>query len=434
MRLNTIILLCLLTVSISTGSPTLDQAMAGSIDLAKAAQYFREFERLCTEDGGRLWGVSLCGPVLLVDPGTRMAVGNRADSGGVLESRAGVFVGELPARLGIANTATDWNGTRWTMLIWWSLSKDRTRRMRLMAHESFHRIQPDLGLDTHGEVNAHLDTAGGRFWMQMEWKALEKALLSEGDARRKAVVDALTFRTVRHEEFPKAAGREIPLEIFEGLAEYTGMRLAGFPNEQVVSSMMAKIEEETGFVRSFAYVSGPLYGFLLDGSGTEWRKAIDRETDLGAVLAAGLKVHAGPVENATDRAERYGGADLRLKEETRERERIARLSKWRALLVDGPVLVVDLNVVSSGSFDPRKVFPFGDRQVVYTDRELIAEWGALTVEDGVILEDENIGRAYVSISGAATDFSEGEGWTLELKEGWKVVPGDRPGDVSIRRE
>jgi hypothetical protein len=424
----------LLPISIFPEIPASDQAMAGNIDLAKAAQYFREFESLCTEDGGRLWGVSLCGPVLLVDPGTRMAVGNRADPGGRLESRAGVFAGELPANMGIANTATVWDGTRWTMLIWWSLSEDRTRRMRLMAHESFHRIQPELGLDTYGDFNAHLDTAEGRFWMQMEWKALEKALLSEGDPRREAVADALTFRTARRAHFPRAAERETPLEVFEGLAEYTGMRLAGFSNEQVVKSVTAKQEGETGFVRSFAYISGPLYGFLLDGSGTEWRQTTGRETDLGAVLGTSLKVHAGPVKSAVSRAEPYGGGALRLTEEERDRERMAQLAKWRALLVDGPVLVVELDTVSSGTFDPRKVFPFDEKQIVYTHRDLIAEWGMLAVEDGAILEDENIGRAYVSISEAAADFSKGKGWTLELKEGWKVVPGERPGDVSIRKQ
>jgi hypothetical protein len=372
--------------------------------------------------------------MLLVDPGTRMAVGNRAGPKGVLEPRAGMFVGELPPSLGIANTATEWDGTRWTMIIWWSLSEDRAKRMRLMAHEAFHRIQPELGLDTYGEVNAHLDTAEGRFWMQMEWKALEKALRSEGDDRRKAIADALTFRTARRERFPEAAEREIPLEIFEGLAEYTGMRLAGFSDEEVVESVIAKREEETGFVRSFAYVSGPLYGFLLDGSGTEWRKSTGPETDLGAVLAELLDVRSGPVQDAARRAEPYGGAALRLAEEARETERMARLAQWRALLVDGPVLVVDLSTVSSGTFDPGQVFPFGEKQVVYTYRKLIAEWGVLEVKDGSILEDEKTGRAHVSASGAVADSSTGEGWTLHLEEGWKVVPGERPGDLLVRKE
>jgi hypothetical protein len=234
--------------------------VAGNIELAKAAQYLRDFEALCSEDDGELWGVSLCGPLLLVDPPTRMAVGSRADANGVLRPRGSVFAGQLPEGVGIANTAVEWNGTRWTMIMWWSLGGDRSARLALMAHESFHRVQPELDLTPFGEINAHLDTADGRFWMQMEWNALQQSLLAKGDARREAIADAVAFRAARRGRFPESAEREIPLEIFEGLAEYTGMRLAGFSDEAVVEAVTRKRQKETGFVRSFAYVSGPLYG------------------------------------------------------------------------------------------------------------------------------------------------------------------------------
>jgi hypothetical protein len=36
---------------------------------------------------------------------------------------------------------------------------------------------------------------------------------------------------------------------------------------------------------------------------------------------------------------------------------------------------------------------------------------------------------------APTDFStrplKGDGWSLELKDGWEVVPGERAGDVKL---
>jgi hypothetical protein len=411
-----------------------DQQTAGNIDLATAAEYFRELDAVCTEDAGKLWGISLCGPILLVDPPTGMAVGNRADANGLLEPVAGVFAGELPESMGIANTAVEWDGVRWTMIMWGSLSEDRARRLRLMAHESFHRVQPDLGLTAYGEVNAHLDTADGRFWMQMEWNALQEALLAQGEDRREAVADALVFRAARRAGFPAAVEREIPLEVFEGLAEYTGMRLAGFSNEQVVEAVSAKRAGDTGFVRSFAYVSGPLYGFLLDETGVDWRKRVSPEADVGALLAESLNVSVVSLDEADRRASTYHGAELRAAETERERERMARLAAWRTSLIDGPVLVVDLNSVTSGTFDPGKVYPFAEQQTVYTTRGLIAEWGRLTVSDGAILEDQDRGRAHVSLSGAAPDHSQGEGWTLELNEGWIVAPAERSGDFAVRKE
>jgi hypothetical protein len=426
-----ILAVCALLLTISSCDRDSDPQMAGEIDLARAAEYLGEFEKLCAEDGGRLWGVSFCGPILLVDPVTRMAVGNQADAGGVLEPRRGVFVGELPAEVGIANTATEWSGTRWTMLMWWSLGQDRTGRSRLMAHEAFHRLQPELGLAPIGEMNVHLETADGRFWLQMEWNALQRALSVEGNDRRAAVADALTFRASRRGLFPQATARETALEIFEGLAEYSGMRLAGFSDEGVVEAVAAKREQETGLVRSFAYVSGPLYGFLLDGSGDDWRARVSPDTDLGALLAESLDLSAASTDEALRRAESYGGPELLAAESESERERMERLSAWRASLIDGPVLIVDLTVVSSGTFDPGRVFPFGEGQTVYTTRELVGEWGKLSVTDGAILEDDDTGRAHVSLVGAGSDLLEGEGWNLELNDGWKIVAAERFGDFVV---
>jgi hypothetical protein len=411
-----------------------DDGTAGEIDLGTAGQYFSEFQTLCGNDDGELWGMTLCGPILLVDPSTRMVVANRSDEAGVLQPRAGVFVGKLPEDVGIANTAVEWNGTRWTMLMWWSLAEDRARRLSLLAHEAFHRIQPELELVAFGELCAHLDTAEGRFWLQMEWNALQQALSAEGDARREAVADALTFRAARQARFPKAAEREIPLEIFEGLAEYTGMRLAGFSSDEVLEAISRKRESDTGFVRSFAYVSGPLYGFLLDGSGAAWRERLSSEANLAGLLAGQLELSPRPVELATRRSEVYGGVKLRTAEDDREREREERLAKWRVSLIDGPVLIVDLTQVSSGTFNPHKVFPFDEQQTVYTTRELIAEWGRLTVDDGAILEDEARGRGHVSLSGAEKNKFAGQGWSLELNAGWVVVPSERTGDFVVRRK
>jgi hypothetical protein len=407
-------------------------ATAGSIDLESASRYFSEFDELCREDDGSLWGASLCGPILIVDPSTRMAVANQADEGGVLKPTLGIFTGELPPEVPIANTAVEWAGTRWTMLMVWSLSQDRTRRLSLMAHEAFHRVQPQLDLAPFGEICAHLDTADGRFWLQMEWNALQEALSAEGQERLDAAVDALAFRAARWAHFPNAAAREVPLEIFEGLAEYTGMRLAGFSVVEVIETVAAKREQETGLVRSFAYVSGPLYGFLLDGAGIPWRDRVRPETDLGVLLAGALDLAAVSGEDALERAEAYGGPALLAAEQERARARQEQLDVWRASLIEGPVLIVDLTVVGSGSFDPGRVFPFDETSTVYTTRELIADWGVLTVTDGAILEDAVEGRGRLSLTGAGPDALAGDGWTLELEDGWEIVEAERPGDRIVR--
>ena len=40
------------------------------VDQQRAEQYFKEAQTLCERDGGRLWGVSLCGPMVIADAAT----------------------------------------------------------------------------------------------------------------------------------------------------------------------------------------------------------------------------------------------------------------------------------------------------------------------------------------------------------------------------
>ncbi|GEM_PF-6229520 len=79
-------------------------------------------------------------------------------------------------------------------------------------------------------------------------------------------------------------------------------------------------------------------------------------------------------------------------------------------------------------------FPMAEQQIVYTRRELMAEWGTLTVDAGAILEDQAAGRGYVSLAGVSPDHLKGEGWTLKVNPGWKLLPGPRSGDFMIVKE
>src|ERR671910_3435526 len=66
-RLNPLFLLLLL------GAATAAEAQ---VQPELARRYFEEATKLCERDAGRLWGVSLCGPMVIFDPAT----GTRATS------------------------------------------------------------------------------------------------------------------------------------------------------------------------------------------------------------------------------------------------------------------------------------------------------------------------------------------------------------------
>ena len=93
---------------LSAGMVTAAAAAKPNVDAERAARYFEEAQAISRQDGGRLWGVPIYGPMILVDPGTHEAVANQADTAGRLARSGKVFVGKLPPDVIVANTAMDW--------------------------------------------------------------------------------------------------------------------------------------------------------------------------------------------------------------------------------------------------------------------------------------------------------------------------------------
>ena len=130
MVLHRLSLLAFSFVAVSLAAQTSQAIPAGA-----AQKAFAEAKALCDADGGRLWGVSLCGPILFVDPESRALVANQPDGGGALTLQGGVYAGTLPKSENFANTATDWSGTHWTEMLW-PLPDERSRRDTLIATEA----------------------------------------------------------------------------------------------------------------------------------------------------------------------------------------------------------------------------------------------------------------------------------------------------------
>src|SRR5262245_10493184 len=103
-----------------------------------ANRYFDEVTKLCERDGGRLWGVSLCGPMVIVDQRT----GTRATS-------QPEPAGPPPRLSGFADGPVSWGGERWFSYPSSLLpEKDADLRQQILLHGLFHRIQPELELIT----------------------------------------------------------------------------------------------------------------------------------------------------------------------------------------------------------------------------------------------------------------------------------------------
>ena len=416
-------------------------AQSSSIDPKLAAQYFRQLEQTSNRDGGKTWGVALYGPMILVDPVTRNVVANQADLENKLVSRDGVFVGTFPNELNAANTDIKWAGVHWTMVMW-PVSDFRQPRERLLLHECYHRLQEKLGLPARDAVNTHLDTLNGRIWIQMEWRALERALRQTGPARKTAITDALLFRNYRRSLFPDATNNENALELNEGLAEYTGVKLSSADLEETVlraDLILRQARNNPTFARSFAYVSGPAYGALLDLSGKPWRAGLKPSTDLGLLLQQQYGISIRVSEAAARSAlSRYEGEEIVTIETEQERKRSQQIAEARKKFLDGPVLILSLSPDVRYSFNPNDVLGIDASNTVYPTLRLVDNWGVLTVTNGAWLERAPTGELIRARVPAPQDLSgrplKGEGWSLELTNGWEVVPSERPGDVTIKKK
>jgi hypothetical protein len=422
-------------------SAVIGTAQSSPIDLVLAQKYFQEANALCTRDHGQLWGVSLCGPMLFIDPDTREVVASQADGEGRLVKKGDLYVGLWPEGRPTANTATDWAGVKWTT-IQWPLPVNKYARARLMAHELFHRIQDKIGLPASNPANSHLDSLEGRILLQLEWLALRDAVTHPGPERQTAIQNALIFRLRRRELFSAAATEERELEMNEGLAEYTGTRLSGRTAIEMPGYLAAHLDQapnRTTFVRSFAYDTGPVYGFLLDEAKPNWRAPLKQTDDLAMLLQVAIRAKL-PLNLQVEtqaRAIRYDGDILRAAETARDNARQSALKTYRAKLVEGPILIIPTTSEINYSYDPNNLQPLDDQGTVYPTLKVSDAWGTLTVTGGALMSRKDNRPANIYVPAPAdTNASQlqGDGWKLELKTGWKIVRGERKGDYVIRKD
>ena len=422
MRTSALCTAILAYVVVGLPSPAVAQ-----VDQQRAEQYFKEAQTLCERDGGRLWGVSLCGPMVIADAAT-----------GTIATSQPAPAGDRPRVIGFVNAPVEWGGVTWSAYNWQMIPKDdQGERGRLFMHELFHCIQPRLGLlamrDPSAGENSHLDSLEGRYWMRLEWRALARALGASGAARTSAVADALAFRAARHQRFPGAAAAEHVVDINEGIATYT-QYVTGSESAQDairhVTATLAGSEASTSFVRTFVYASGAGYGLLLDALSPGWHRKITGASDLGQLLSAAAGVTAAP--DAAAAAARYDGASLRVAEEQRDREQQAVIAELRRRYVDGPVLIVPR--AGSGSINNMGATVIPGAGTVFRAMANKSAWGFFDAQGGALVsaDGETISLPAPVVVDATT--LKGDGWTATVGQGWTVQAGPRPGSFRVVRQ
>jgi hypothetical protein len=410
----------LLAAAVVLAAPLVTAPVQGQ-DSAFAAAV-RVARRDLRADSGRLWGVVLDTiPWLGVAQGRLILTADPGDTS--YGPSEGVWVGPLPAGMLGANTSIAWAGRRWAMVVL-PLNPDSLVAARLLIHEAMHVLQPAvLPKPVYNETGAGtelLDGPIGRTWLRLELRALAVALADSGPAGRRAVRDAVAFHARRSRAATAVEReRERALELVEGLPEYSAWRLSGATAGDVAVVLRAPEPEGQSFVRRFAYLTGPAYGFLLDREGS-WRGRLTVRSDLATMLREGTDTAGAEVGART-----YGVDSVRRQERARWVARERELTHLRAAFVSGPTLRLRPRSMRL-TFDPRVQSSLGAAGTVMGNLTWKGDDGAVLTASSGGLVSPDWAELRVPLGGvkiapgpvtARTDWS-GDGWQLTLPAGW----------------
>lgn len=410
------------------GQYLLGQKSTVSVD--SISMFYNEF-KIEAKKKIDLWNKNLYGPILLIDSKTRAVFANEPDESGILKADGNIYTGVLPDKINIANTAINWNGKRWAMMML-PLPKNKYDRIGLLAHESFHRIQPSLGFELNNIENNHLDQKEGRVYLRLELEALKRTLTAVSEKElKKHLTNALAFRKYRHNLYNGSDVNENLLELNEGIAEFTGVIVSGRSKEQTISSLTNGIDgfmDNPTFVRSFAYHTVPVYGYLLYKKDKGWNKKITEKTNLTNYFIKAFNIEiANDFKDAVEKLINDYNGSIIIEEETKREERIKNLiTEYKSKFIDQPHFEIKFEKMNV-SFDPRNIIPIEDKGTVYPNIRVTDKWGILTVEKGALMSpnwDKISISNPVSIDGEKI---EGDGWILELADGYGIKKNETNG-------
>ncbi|MEY8760559.1 hypothetical protein [Chryseobacterium tongliaoense] len=416
------IIMCLVHISITFGQ----QPEVENID--SISSYFKEV-KYATKQGFKLWNKDLYGGILLVNPGNRQLYSNEPDIKNSLKLQKDIYVGTLPDSINIANTSIRWNDKTWAMIML-PLSKNRYDRINLLAHELFHTVQTFLGFPQKNKESNHLEQKDGRIYLRLELEALKKAILSETQKEQeKHLTNAFIFRKYRNAVFPGSNDIENQLELNEGLAEYTGFIISNRNKEQTkqhfINSVNTFIKNPT-YVRSFAYNTTPMYGYLLSRKDKYWNQKISAESNLTDFFIENLsiKIPTDLKASVEKILKTYNGELIIQEEQSREEKIKIKIAEYKSKFIEQPHFEIGFEKMNI-SFDPRNILPIEDKGTVYPNMRVTDNWGILEVNNGALMFPD-WSKMSISIPTKINDqLIEGNGWSLQLNKNYAVVRDEK---------
>lgn len=396
----------------------------------KASRYFKEIEEICNRDSGRLWGKNLYGPLMYVERGSRRIVANQPDNDGLMKSKDGIYTGLYPKELLLSNAPVKFGGTQFAMVPL-PPDEDEYRLKTRALHSLFHRFQENEGVTGSGFNANNMDEKEARLWIKLEWKALRKAINSGGDERQLAVRDALIFRGSNRELYYKYADDENKFETYEGLATFTYTLLCTNSREEFKSRLFENLDRVysmQSYARSYGFIHGALYTFLLYDKGYDIKNIKTDNFDLGNAVKELYNIELPPIcrDVAGSLAVNYDIATVNIEEEKRDADINESIHRQTSLFTERPVVFLELESPYF-DFEPEDVHSLDTLGTLYNSLRVSDNWGKLTVEKGGCLVSNNLKFLRITAKTFKADKSHisGEGWHLILNSDWELIPVDQ---------
>ena len=268
-----------------------------------------------------------------------------------------------------------------------------------------------------------MEAKDARVLLKLEWNAFLSACKTNNSSLRQTVIrDGLTFRKHRQQKYSKYYRDETSFEILEGLAEYTGIKLSVLSDSMYLHILDKKVEtymQKENLVRTYAYLSGAIMGYLLDKSTNEWRKHIDGNSDLGSLLQQTYNIVI-PADRESQIQQRKALYDYdNIISFENQRDSIQAIKKKQLIeLFTQDIRKLPLKNMQI-SFDPNSIIPLENIGNIYKNARIVDEWGILeTKGNGTILitEDwETVILPYASSVEVNGNIKETEFWKLTPK-------------------
>ena len=396
----------------------------------EASRYFREIKEICDRDSGKLWGENLYGPLMFVDRTTRRIIANESDNEGLLKSKDGVYTGLFPKELLVTHSPKQFGGKQFAIAILPD-EKDDYRIVARAIHGLFHVFQEKEGVNASFFNSTNMDEKEARLWIKLEWKALRKAINAEGQERELALRDALIFRGSNRELYSKYATEENKFETYEGLATFTSDLLYSHSNEEFKTRLLDNLSHVYSFesyARSYGFIHGALYAFILYDKGLDIRSIKTDDFDLGNAAKELYKIELPPVcrDVGGSLAVNYDFETI-LKEEEQRNDKIKKsIHDQSNIFTEKPVVFLELESPYF-DFEPEDIHSLDSLGTLYNSMRVSDNWGKLTVEKGGCLVSNNLKFIRITAKSYKADKKHisGEGWHLLLNDDWELVRVDQ---------